>query len=516
MGKLSQNMTQAGNLTDVSATMSNSRFSFYGEEANGETSSNIIDISLATGLSDYIDGSDTLTDTLKIGDSLTFTTDGAREIEEVIDADTIRINSSLSTANDPFYLKETTDLTVTFTTNSYIAGDNEDGSLWDDGYFEVLVPAAASSSADNIPDQGFFDFGSDTGGTASTVTCTNSSGGNAFSGTDFTQLATSGQSVSGYTTANGFTSSTWHTYRCNYDGGDANDDITMTIQNLINPVPASDHNVGEADTYDIIVRHMNGTSNEIDVTRVKIGAVEAVKVSATVLPTLTFEIDGIAASETICGSYSTSVATTANSVPLGDLSTGSFTHAGQGLSITTNAVDGASVTAVANDQLGLNGAACAGDTYNSGDDAYTCIWDHHVDGEASGTDVYADHDSTQGSNPSGERDWANNTDETGFGFSLDDTYSGDGGYSDSYTANNANPDFYYNQDTDTFAARHFASAADSQDPQKLFDTDNSDADSDPQPTNSCDVVVCYRAIADALTAAGDYYNYITYTATAQF
>lgn len=504
MGKLSQNITRAGTLTDVSATMSNSRFSFYGEEVNGETSSNIIDIDVTTGVTDWTtdEADDQLTDVLKIGDSLTFATDGSQTIEEVVDGDTIRIDSALTTgSSQTFYLQETTDLTVVFTTNSYVDGDNEDGSLWDDGYFEVLVPAAASNNADDTPDQGFFDFGSST---ASTVSCTNISGGgdgHLFSGTDYTELATANQSgFTEYTTTNNYDSDTWHSYRCNYEDGDANDTVQMTISDLINPVPYYDdatnnHDNGVADTYDVIVRHMNGTT-EIDSTHIKIGAVEAVKVSASVLPSLSFEIDGVTSGTSQCG-YNTDVTTYADSVPFGNIGVGGFTHAAQTLTLATNAIDGASVTAVANDQLGLNGGACDGDVYNSGANQYTCIWDHHVDGEEAGTDVYADHDSTQGSNPSGERDWANTTTETGFGFSLADADA------DSY------PDFYYNQAGGTFYARHFASAADSQDPQLIMDTDS-------DPINSSDVSVCYRIIPDSLTAAGDYYNYITYTATAQF
>ena len=499
--KLDLNQTRAGTLTDVSGTMSNSRFSFYGEESNGESTSNIIDIEVESGLGDYVDGSDQDTDVLKVNDTLTFDPDGTpfdRDIEEIVDANTIRINASLTTGSEDFYLQETTDLTLVFTTNSYVDGDNEDGTLWDDGYFEVLVPAAASANADDTPDQGFFDFGLSA---ASTVACTNITGGgqgHLFSGNDYVELATANQTgYSEYTTTNGYDSDYWHSYRCNYEDGDADDVLQMVISDLINPVPyytvADNHNTGTADTYDIIVRHMNGngagTEIEVDSTWIKIGAIEAVKVSATVVPSLTFTITGVASSITTCG-YSTGVTTTPDSVPFGNIETAIFVHAAQKLAITTNAVDGATVTAVANDQLGLNGGACAGDIHNAGVDAYTCIWDANVTDmthfDSSGTPPDAD----------GERDWANATGMTGFGFSLEDDGS------------NANEDFYYN-DSATFLARHFASAADIQAPQKLFDSNS-------VPTNGADVYVCYRINADSLTAAGDYYNYITYTATAQF
>ena len=57
-------------------------------------------------------------------------------------------------------------------------------------------------------------------------------------------------------------------------------------------------------------------------------------------------------------------------------------------------------------------------------------------------------------------------------------------------------------------ARHFADFESAQDPVDVFGPST--------PTNSDSIYACYRIIADALTAAGDYYNYITYTATATF
>jgi hypothetical protein len=179
-------------------------------------------------------------------------------------------------------------------------------------------------------------------------------------------------------------------------------------------------------------------------------------------------------------------------VPLGDLSTGTFTHAGQLLTVTTNAVDGAAVTAIANDQLGKDGGTCSGDTYFSGTGQYTCIWDANV---TSMTHL----DSASGT--PGEQDWDASSTAPGFGFALHD---------DDATTNE---DFAYNDGTGTFVARHFADydrgSVDAQDPQLLFDTNSN-------PTNDDDCYVCYRIKADALTAAGNYYNYITYTATATF
>ena len=84
---------------------------------------------------------------------------------------------------------------------------------------------------------------------------------------------------------------------------------------------------------------------------------------------------------------------------------------------------------------------------------------------------------------------------TGFGFSIENIDS-------------AAPAFTHGGSTN-FDARHFADAEFGQDPVTIFGSNS-------LPTNSDSVYVCYRIAADALTAAGDYYNYITYTATATF
>jgi hypothetical protein len=498
--------TKAGSLSSTSVTMSNSRLSYRGQVNGDFGSSNRIDIIVDSAITNYVDGTDQYTDGLGVGDSLEFTgsptPSGSRTIEQIVDANTIRIDASVL-ANETFYMAQTTDLTAEFTTNTYVAGTSV--TPFDGGYFEVLVPAigTAATSADDTPDQFFFDAGSTT---PSSVSCSSTgahtfdSTGTSFGDTGFREgdRGAGGADNPLYNQTNGYQSDYWHAYRCSYTGGDASDTVTMVISNLINPAPKSTHDTGVADTYDVIVRHMNGKGTaadftddvEVDVTWVKIGAIEAVQVSARVLPSLTFEIDGVAASTSICG-ITTDVATSADQVPLGDLSTGAFTHAGQLLTVTTNAVDGAAVTAIANDQLGRDGGACAGDTYNSGANAYTCIWDANV---TSMTHL----DSTSGT--PGEQNWDASSSSTGFGFALDDT------------PDTTNEDFTWGT-TGEFYARHFADydrgSASAQDPQLLFDTNNN-------PTNDDDCYVCYRAKADALTAAGNYYNYITYTATATF
>lgn len=474
LGKLNSSRTSAGNLSGVSVTMSNSRLSFRGKVAADPGSGTIVTVGIDDGITDYTDGSATkVTDPLKVGDSLTFSTSGTRTIQEIIDGTKITLNNSVVNA-ETFYLDEESNLEAKFTTRTYLPA----------GSFQVMIPAHGTSatSQDGIPDQNYFDY-DDWGVGDPSITCVGDGGTHSFATSVYTAAAY--QTVSGY---DGY----WHTYTCDYTGGDASEEITMTIDHVINPAPyytdaSNKHATGVADTYEVVVRHLDSTDAEIDATTVKVGVIEAVRVSATVVPSLTFTITGQASGATRCGK-TTTVTTTAGAVPLGELATGAFTYAAQNLKVTTNAKDGAVVTAIANDQLGLNGAACTGDTYNS---TYECIWDANV---TSMTHL----DSTLGS--PGEQDWTT-TSEAGFGFTLEDV-------------TDTNPDFEYNDGAGDFVARHFADAENSQDPQKLFDTVVSGTTTGP--TNDSNLYVCYRALADGVTAAGEYYNYITYTATATF
>ncbi len=467
---------KAGNLQDVSVTLSNSRFSFEGTATAATTSDTMIDIAEPIGVG-WVDGDDQATDPLVVGDTLTFPDEAVttRTIQEIVDADTIIINDSLTATSRSFSLDQKSTLTISLTTQTYIAGDDTTSG----GYFRVLVPAADSNNSDGDPDPGKFDADDD----SASITCT---------GTNhvFTSGATGTNTGNSY-----YDSDYYHEYYCAYSGGDNNETVTITIDDIINPAPSASHDSGTAETYGIYVEHVDGsTSTVVDSTLVKVGAIEAVQVKAEVVPSLTFRIYGVTDSaintNSICG-LSTGdglISTGTDLVSFTSLSTGSFSHGAQKLYISTNAADGATVTVQANDQLGLNGNACDGDTHNSGTDAYECIWDANVTSMTHTT----------------EQDWTS-TSDTGFAYSLDD--GGDG-------TDDCNEAFDYNgaADTDDFNARHFPDGSETspeQSAEEIFDT-NSD------PVNAAELYVCYRIIPDALTAAGDYYNYITYTATPQF
>lgn len=450
------NKPQAANLTSVSVTMDNSRVSYRGRVSGTPGSDTIMDIVIDPAITNYAANPNTeITDALKITDSLTFTTSGARTIADIIDTNTIVINSAIATTNETFYLAETTALEVVFDTNTNITA----------GYFQVLVPAIGTSatSADGIPDQAYFDFGT----SGPTVTCSRTGGSHTFGTSTATAGQTGGILPAGY----------WHVYTCPYTTGGTGGTITIGIPTIINPAPAAAHVTGIADTYEVIVRNVRTSDNAvIDSTTVKIGAIEAVRVSATVVPSLTFEIIGEGSGATRCG-QTTDVTTTGSSVPFGEINTGDFKYASQELKVTTNALSGAVVTAIANDQLGRNGGVCDGDTYNSGANPFECIWDANVTNMSHTV----------------EQNWTVIT-ETGFGYSIQNIDSDD-------------PAFTWGSGGQ-FIARHFPDLESSQDPEPIFGA--------LTPTNSDSIYACYRIIADALTAAGDYYNYITYTATATF
>jgi hypothetical protein len=468
---LAQNyQPQAANLVSVSVTMGNSRFSYRGQVSGTPGSDTIMDVIIDPAIDDYSANANTeITDALKITDTLTFTgaTAGDRTITGITDANTISLDSAIATTDETFYLAETSSLTAVFTTNADITA----------GYFQVLVPAATSDFTDGIPDPGYFDFGS-----APVVTCSSTG-----SHTPGVTTALAGQ------TGGILPSGTWHVYACPYTTGGTGGTITIGIPTIINPVPTVDHITGVAETYAVIVRNVRSSDNAvIDSTTVKIGAIEAVRVSATVVPSLTFTIEGDDGTSTHCGKNPATesyVVTTASSVPFGEIDTGNFVYAAQKLEVTTNAIGGGIVTTIANDQLGRDGGVCLDKltpvyTIGSGGaDEYECIWDANVVGMSQTAEV----------------DWLwTLTTETGFGYSIENIDSDA-------------PAFEWDDGGADFLAKHFPdaeNAAPAHDPETIFGP--------LTPSNSDSIYMCYRIRPDAVTAAGDYYNYITYTATATF
>lgn len=452
----------SASLTTVSVTLSNSRLSFRGALETGNT----------------------------VGSTqVTIDTTGypSTSTEQVVEGDVLAIGNSSSLGT--YTVASTSSLTVIDITSGLLAGDSEAGddiistasathtvrfttaSALTNGRFRILVPALDNdaASSDGIPDGGQFDFGS----TAPTVTCPAD-----ITGYDF---------VTGTASASAITLSgrDYHAFECAYSGAgatsspfDGTTNDAIVINSLINPAPKSGHTTGTADAYQVIIQHFNSSFTVVDQTAVGIGVIEAVKVTALVPSQITFAIAGVASGVSSCG-VNTDVATSTSSVPFGELIVGSFKDAAQTLTISTNAVNGYSVTAVANDQLGRNGGTCLGDNTGS-----NCIRD------SAGDTTTMTHSVSD--------EWTS-TGNKGFAYSI-------------HNADASSVPFQYTSTTGgcsgTFCARQFADAEDSQGAVQVF---NSSTVADSENIN-----ICYRIVVSATTAAGDYENFVTYTATSTF
>lgn len=465
---------KADSLTSTSVTLSNPRLSFRGALGSGNSvGSSIITINTTAG--DYPSTSSAQLvqgDTLSIGEAGSL---ADYPIASTSSLSTISLTSALASGDadtgDDVISSESATHTVRLTTANAIPN----------GRFRILVPALADdgASSDGIPDGGKFDFGT----SAPTVTCPS----NATSTYDFV----TGAATASATTIDG---EDYHVFECAYSGTggvgtafDASSNDAITINSLINPAPDSDHHTGIADTYNIIVRHLDSGLITRDSTSVGIGVIEAVKVTASVPAQINFKINGIASGASACG-ITTDVKTTAAAVQFGEIPLDSFTDAAQELAVSTNAVGGYSVTAVANDQLGRDGGTCTGDPTASGNTS--CIPD------SAGDDSTMTHAALDG--------WDSST-VKGFAYTLHD-------YNNSISNGSAEA-FNYNDGTGnctgaSYCARQFADAEGGQSAQEIFGS-STVADNEH-------LYACYRVIPSNITAAGNYENYITYTATATF
>lgn len=455
----------SGEFENTSATLNNARLSFLSAlEGAQTTGSSLVTIDTTNYPSESVLQLQNR-DNVLINDSV-YTV--ATTVDDTSD-NTFNLTSGLDatdvTDNATVYASQSASLTVRLTTISALNA----------GSFRILVPAAADDGTDhnNVPDAGGFDFGVYP---AATITCPDVTSYGTFTAT----------STAADTSTVVIDTIPYHSFECAYSGlgavgtvFDGTTEEAFVISNLINPAPktgASNHTLGQADTYSVIIQHRDNAGVVIDQTVTKIGVLDAVKVSAYIAPQITFTIAGVNASTSVCGN-STDVATTALTVPFGDLTIGSFTDAAQRLTVTTNAIGGYSVTAAENDQVGREANACDTD----GSASITCIVDASVTG--------ASHTAAA--------DWIDAATYPGFGYSLAPTPSG-GGFT---------PAFYYNQ-SGTFYAKQFADLAAGEAVQTIFSRNTVAAN---------DVVdVCYRIAPAATNAAGNYENYLVYTASATF
>jgi len=452
--------TQAANLTLTKDTLQSSRISWAGR-VKSPTIAGSAHVWIYTAASAPYNSISTAN--LAPGDALTIGT-GSYTVESIVDADEFTLTANLATGDaddtDPIYFAAKPQHVITFTTASAVSN----------GFFQVLLPADATTPNDGKPDDGGFDFGAG----SITLTPTDASG-YVF--------------ISAYNaaTASGDTGCTapanYHCFEFHYSGTGGNGvAITLTIGNTtgattpIAPAPAAAH-VGTADSYKVIVKNFTpganpNTATPTDQTSTSIALIESVRVTATVDPTISFTITGVASGQTVCGTGSTTdIDTTAGlnapaSVPFGTMSLNTFKTAAHLLTISTNATNGYTITAVEDDQLGIGGGTTPA-IIDTACDSGPCT---HL----------------------AEQSWETASGHPGFGYSLG------AGTGATMAFSNAN----------TFKTKQFAAAVETEAPQTIM--------SSTGVSDSHTGYICYRLSVNATQAAGDYENLITYTATSSF
>jgi len=444
---------ESANLTSVKDTLQTSRLSTRARVDATGTSVGSSRVKIKTSAS--APANTITTNNLKAQDSIIVGT-GTYTIVGVVDADEIDVSPVLVSGDadndDPIYLKMKPRHVVTFTTTTAQAN----------GYFRVLLPADTTLPNDGNPDDDGYDFN-----TSVDVTATD------IANYDFvTGVATVSGGAGCTTPAN------YHCFEVHYSGAGAiGSTIILNIGNTsgtntpIAPATGGSHTEGTADTYSYLVRNYNATNSLVDSTTGKVAHIEAVRVTATVDPTINFSIAGITSGATRCG-VSTDVTTTATSVPFGVMALNTFKTLANDLTVSTNASGGYVVTAAENDQLGKGGATTPFIPDNPGNNTLA--------------------------SESVSDEWTTTT-INGFGYSIQNVDASSVPFQ--YTTATGNC-------TGTFCSRQFADAQASETPGTIF--------SSSTVANAENVYVCYRLSVGATQAAGDYENQITYTATGTF
>ena len=447
----------SANLTAVKDTLSTSRLSYY-DSLNGAHTAGTTIIKVNTSGMPSTSTANLFTgDSVLIGDAATATT---YTVDDIIDTDEFQITAALGSGDndsgDLVIATRSASHTLAFTTATAIPN----------GLIRVLIPSGANGVNDGIPNHDGFDFNTIVAGD---LTGPSSGGVTSWESPTATVAGGTGCSAGN------------HCFEARYNGTNSvNASLTFTIgdggaTDLINPAAADGHAAGTADTYTVTVQQRGSMTDQyplLDQTTIKVAVIESVRVTATVDPTITFTIAGVASTTSTCG-ISTDVTTTATAVPFGTMSLNTFKTLAQTLTVSTNGSGGYAVTSLENDQLGKDGGTTPFIADSTGDGAMT-----HTT----------------------QDDW-NTATNNGFGYSIDN---------DDATT----PAFQYSDVSGgsctggVFCAKQFAANADTEAAQTIF--------SSTAVANAENADVCYRLTIGATQAAGDYENNITYTATATF
>lgn len=222
------------------------------------------------------------------------------------------------------------------------------------GKWQVLIKSSSVGQNDGSPDTDGFDLGTLLD---SAITCP----WDGTAGDVGTTAVVSGNS--------------YHIVTCTLPAGGTNPIgaagtivIGAGTSMLINPAPATNHTIGQADasadTYSIFLRHLTSSGDVVneDTTPGKIALTESVRVTATVDPTITFSVGNsgvIASGTTLCGTEIGLGATntTGASVDFGSLNLSAFNNLAQFLQCTTNATNGYIIQAFESGQLAMIGGS---------------------------------------------------------------------------------------------------------------------------------------------------------------
>ena len=354
--------------TSIKDVLSNSQLSYFARLSVGPTIGDSVIKIYTSGTVPSIS-----TNNLFIGDTLGIATTGAGAtpgpltnyvIKDIGNTLNIELSSGIGQSNAfvnaAVIATRSAIHTITFTPQSNYTG----------GYWQFLIRATNRTGEtynDGIPDQQGFDLGQDVGtqttgpGTrlkVADVTCPSWGTGvtTAFSiGT--TTLTTGGVGATG----------AYDLITCFLGAGGTNQvgtSYSATIgraltagSELINPAPSTGHtteglaNNAGPDVYTFLIRHLdNGTSLvDADTIQGKIAVIESVRVTATVDPTISFQIgtSGIGSTgPTTCGIGQSAQANyvTADAVPFGSLVLATSNDLAQWLSCITNGSGGYVVT----------------------------------------------------------------------------------------------------------------------------------------------------------------------------
>ena len=327
--------------TDVKDVLSSSQFSYFAEVGVGNSAnSTVISINPDSSFPSKT------TNNLFIGDTVSIGVGGSQNIYTVTgigNTASLVINSGIAAisavSGGSVIATRSAVHTVSFEPQS-----NSTGGFWQ--FLIKSTSVSSEKSSDGIPDKNGFDLGTLTAGA---ITCpwgaTASIGGT-------TAVSLGSPAVTSY----------YHVIQCALAAGTTNPagtGATGTIvigsssNYLINPTSSNNASEeGSANIFNIILRHLDSSAQLIDQVPGKIALVEAVRVTATIDPSITFMIDSIGTtdtSSTACGTGTTlspgAVYTTGDQVIFGSLALSAFNQLAQRLSCVTNAPGGYVVTA---------------------------------------------------------------------------------------------------------------------------------------------------------------------------